>query len=59
MQAYGQKHTSESEASIIMGLESVFGMIFGILLYHEQFAPVQGIGMALIFAAVLLAVLKG
>lgn len=58
MQAYGQKHTGETEASIIMGLESVFGALFGVLLYHEQFAPVQGIGMALIFAAVLLAVLK-
>lgn len=59
MQAYGQKHTSESEASIIMGLESVFGAIFGIILYHEQFSPVKGLGMVLIFGAVLLAVLKG
>ena len=58
MQAFGQKHTGETEASIIMGLESVFGALFGVLLYHEQFAPVQGIGMALIFAAVLIAVLK-
>ena len=41
-----------------MGLESVFGALFGVLLYHEQFAPVQGIGMLLIFAAVLIAVLK-
>ena len=58
MQAFGQKHTGETEASIIMGLESVFGALFGVLLYHEQFAPVQGIGMLLIFAAVLIAVLK-
>ena len=59
MQSYGQKHTSESEASIIMGLESVFGAVFGILLYHEQFLPAKGLGMVLIFGAVLLAVLKG
>lgn len=58
MQAFGQKHTGETEASIIMGLESVFGALFGVFLYHEQFAPVQGIGMVLIFAAVLIAVLK-
>ena len=58
MQAYGQKNTSETEASIIMGLESVFGALFGVLLYHESFAPVQFAGMALIFTAVLLAVLK-
>ena len=56
MQSYGQKHTGETEASIIMGLESVFGALFGILLYHEQFSPVQGLGMVLIFAAVILAV---
>ena len=56
MQAYGQKNTGE--ASIIMGLESVFGALFGIILYHESFAPVQFIGMILIFSAVLLVVLK-
>ena len=58
MQAYGQKNTGETEASIIMGLESVFGALFGIILYHESFAPVQFIGMILIFSAVLLVVLK-
>ena len=58
MQSYGQKNTGETEASIIMGLESVFGALFGILFYHEQFAPVQIIGMVLIFSAVLLVVLK-
>lgn len=58
MQSYGQKHTSESEASIIMGLESVFGTLFGVLLYHEQLGLVQVVGMALIFTAVLLVVLK-
>lgn len=58
MQAYGQKNTGETEASIIMGLESVFGALFGIILYHESFAQVQLIGMILIFSAVLLVVLK-
>ena len=58
MQAYGQKHTGETEASIIMGLESVFGTLFGFLLYHEQFSMVQLAGMAIIFTAVMIAVLK-
>lgn len=57
MQAYGQKHTSETEASIIMGLESVFGALFGVLLYHESFSPIQLAGMIIIFSAVLLTVL--
>lgn len=58
MQSYGQKNTSEAEASIIMGLESVFGTLFGVLLYHEQLAGTQVAGMVLIFSAVLLVVLK-
>jgi drug/metabolite transporter (DMT)-like permease len=58
MQSYGQKNTSESEASIIMGLESVFGTLFGVLLYHEQLEIIQIVGMVLIFSAVLLVVLK-
>ena len=58
MQSYGQKNTSETEASIIMGLESVFGTLSGVLLYHEQFSGFQVAGMGLIFAAVLIAVLK-
>ena len=58
MQSFGQKNTGETEASIIMGLESVFGALFGAILYHEQFGAVQLIGMVLIFASVLLVVLK-
>ncbi len=58
MQAFGQKHTGETEASIIMGLESVFGALAGAVLYHEQVLPLQLLGMALIFSAVLIAVLK-
>ena len=58
MQSYGQKKTGETEASIIMGLESVFGALFGVIIYHEQLGSIQLIGMALIFASVLLVVLK-
>ena len=58
MQSYGQKNTGETEASIIMGLESVFGALFGTIIYHEQIGPIQLAGMVLIFASVLLVVLK-
>ncbi len=58
LQAIGQKNTGETEASIILGLESVFGALFGVILYHEQFALIQVAGMLLIFTAVLIAVLK-
>ena len=56
MQGIGQKHTGETEASIILGLESVFGAMFGVILYHERFSALQIFGMALIFTAVILAV---
>ena len=58
MQAFGQKHTGETEASIIMGLESVFGAFFGAILYHESFSLLQLAGMVLIFTSVLLVILK-
>ncbi len=58
MQAFGQKYTGETEASVIMGLESVFGALAGAILYHERFLPLQLLGMVLIFSAVLIAVLK-
>ncbi len=58
LQAIGQKNTGETEASIILGLESVFGVLFGVILYHEQFGLIQAAGMVLIFAAVLIAVLR-
>ena len=56
LQGIGQKHTGETEASIILGLESVFGALFGVILYHETFSPLQIFGMVLIFIAVILAV---
>lgn len=56
LQAVGQRHTSESEASIILGLESVFGALFGALIFHEAFAPLQLFGAILIFIAVLVSV---
>lgn len=58
MQAIGQKNTGETEASIILGLESVFGTLSGLVLYHEKLTLIQGLGMVLIFAAVLIAILK-
>ena len=58
MQAYGQKHTGETEASIIMGLESVFGTLAGFLLWHEQFSPIRLAGMAVIFTAVMITLFK-
>lgn len=56
LQGIGQKHTGATEASIILGMESVFGTLFGVIFYHEEFSGLQVLGMVLIFIAVLIAV---
>ena len=59
LQAIGQKYTGGAVASIILGLESVFGTLCGVIFYHETLEPLQIAGAVLIFAAVLLAVREG
>ena len=54
LQNVGQKYTDPSSASLILSLESVFGVFFSIIFYNEQITARIGGGFALIFAAVLL-----
>lgn len=58
LQNFGQKYTSPSSASIILGLESVFGVIFSILLYDEPMTLKIGAGFVLIFVAVIISETK-
>lgn len=54
VQNIAQKYTSDTHTSIILSLESVFGVLFAVLLLGEQFTMRMGIGAAIIFSAVLL-----
>lgn len=54
LQALGLKHADASHAANILGLESVFGMLFSIVLLGEKPLPLQFVGCALIFVATLL-----
>jgi drug/metabolite transporter (DMT)-like permease len=54
IQNIGQKYTSASHASILLGLESVFGALSGVVLLHEVFTLRMSAGCFLIFGAVLL-----
>lgn len=54
LQIVGQKYTSPASASILLSLESVFGLGFSVLFYGERVSSMQGVGFAFIFAAVLL-----
>ena len=54
LQIVGQKHLEPAAASLIMSLESVFAVLFGWLLLKETMTLWEGIGCALVFAAVIL-----
>lgn len=58
LQNVGQKYTSSSSASLILSLESVFGVIFGVIFSGEEInAQLLG-GFVFIFAAILISELK-
>lgn len=46
-------HVPPGQASLLLSLESVFGVVFSVLLYGEQMTPRLVVGFALIFVAVL------
>lgn len=55
LQIFAQKRTTPSVAAIIMSLESVFAVLFGVLLLSERMTLMQTVGCAFIFGAVLVA----
>lgn len=57
-QNIGQKHTNPSPAAIILSLESVFGVLFSIIFYHEKITLPLFMGFLLIFLAVIISETK-
>ena len=55
LQILGQRDTSPAVSSILLSLESVFGVIGSVLLLGESMTPREGFGCAVVFVAVLLA----
>ena len=55
LQNIGLKYVQSSLASLFLGFESVFGILFSTLFLHEAFTLRMGFGCLLIFAAVVLA----
>lgn len=59
-QTIGQKYTNPSAAALILCLESVFGVIFSLMLYDdERLTPRLVIGFGLIFIAILISEVLG
>ena len=54
-QTIGQKYTSSSRAAILLSLESVFGILFSVLILKEQLTLPVILGASLIFVAVIIA----
>ncbi len=54
-QTIGQKYTSSSRAAILLSLESVFGILFSVLILKEQLTLLVILGASLIFVAVIIA----
>lgn len=57
-QTFGQKYTAPAAASIILSLESVFGVLFSALIYGETFTVRQCFGFAMIFIAIIISETK-
>jgi len=59
LQAWTLKYVSGAIGSLIMSLESVFGVLISVIFYDEKLTVMLCIGFALIFAAVVLCELGG
>jgi len=53
LQNVGQSVTPAAPAAILLSLESVFGVLFSVIFYHETVTPRLLAGFALIFLAVI------
>ncbi len=53
-QNVGQAHVPPAQASLLLSLESMFGVLFSVLFYGEPLTPQLVLGFALVFGAVLL-----
>ena len=58
LQVWGQKHTSPTDAALILGLEAVFAAIAAWLALRQGLLPLQMLGCCIILAAVMFSQLK-
>lgn len=58
LQVIGQQTVKPAIGALILSLEAVFALFFGVLLLHERLTPRELLGCALVAAAVLLVQLR-
>ena len=54
LQSYGLKYAEASIGGMLLSLESVFGVVFAIIIYHEKVTLRMLVGFAVIFLAIIL-----
>lgn len=54
MQSYGLKYAEPAIGGMLISLESVFGVVFSVLIYHEKITFRMIVGFAVIFLAIIL-----
>lgn len=59
MQSYGLKYAETAIGGMILSLESVFGVIFSIIIYQEKITLRMMVGFIVIFVAIVLAQWEG
>lgn len=59
LQTYGLKYAEPAIGGMLLSLESVFGVLFSVVVYHEKLTIRMLTGFAVIFMAILLAQWEG
>lgn len=59
MQTFGLKYAEPAIGGMLLSLESVFGVIFSVIIYHETITFRMVVGFAVIFVAILLSQWEG
>lgn len=59
LQSYGLKHAEPAIGGMLLSLESVFGVIFSVIIYHETVTLRMFIGFVVIFIAIMLSQWEG
>ena len=59
MQSYGLKYAEPAIGGMLLSLESVFGVVFSVIIYHERITLRMLAGFAVIFVAILLSQWNG
>lgn len=59
MQSYGLKYAEPAIGGMLLSLESVFGVVFSVIIYHEKVTFRMLVGFVVIFVAILLSQWEG